>query len=140
MTEGYDHIHIAKATLRDHEGLRLKAYQCTAGKTTIGYGRNLDDRGIDADEAELLLDRDVGEAIRDLAKFPFWNVLTERRKAALIDMRFCLGPHRFRQFRKMLGALEAAEYEEAAVQLLDSRFAQQTGRRADNLAKMLREG
>ena len=140
MTEGFDCIHIAKATLRDHEGLKLKAYQCTAGKTTIGYGRNLDDRGIDADEAELLLDRDVGEAIRDLAKFSFWNVLSERRRAALIDMRFCLGPHRFRQFKKMLSALEASDYTEAAEQMLDSRFAQQTGRRAENLAKMVREG
>jgi len=25
-----------------HEGLRLKAYRCTTGKLTIGYGRNLD--------------------------------------------------------------------------------------------------
>ena len=29
--------------LKDFEGLELKAYQCTAGKTTIGLGRNLDD-------------------------------------------------------------------------------------------------
>ena len=46
-------IHIAKSSLRAHEGLRLKAYQCTADKTTIGYGRNLDDKGISNEEAEL---------------------------------------------------------------------------------------
>jgi len=31
-----------KEQLVRHEGLRLKPYRCTAGKLTIGYGRNLD--------------------------------------------------------------------------------------------------
>jgi lysozyme len=36
----------AKKMLLVDEGLRLKPYRCTAGKTSIGYGRNLDDVGI----------------------------------------------------------------------------------------------
>jgi lysozyme len=31
-----------KAQLVRHEGLRLKPYRCTAGKLTIGIGRNLE--------------------------------------------------------------------------------------------------
>ena len=31
-----------KEQLVRHEGLRLKPYHCTAGRLTIGYGRNLD--------------------------------------------------------------------------------------------------
>jgi len=31
-----------KEQLVRHEGLRLKAYRCPAGKLTIGIGRNLD--------------------------------------------------------------------------------------------------
>ena len=34
------------AMLQRHEGLRLKPYKCTAGKVSIGYGRNLEDVGI----------------------------------------------------------------------------------------------
>jgi len=45
-----------------HEGLRLKPYRCTAGKLTIGYGRNLDDRGISEEEARRFLDWDLREA------------------------------------------------------------------------------
>jgi lysozyme len=37
------------AELVKDEGLRLKPYKCTAGKTTIGVGRNLDDVGISKD-------------------------------------------------------------------------------------------
>tara|TARA_R110002020_G_scaffold336531_1_gene551968 strand:- start:64 stop:477 length:414 start_codon:yes stop_codon:yes gene_type:complete len=133
-------IHIAKASLRAHEGLRLKAYQCTADKTTIGYGRNLDDKGISTEEAELFLDSDIGECIQDLATFPYWNGLTDRRQAALIDLRFCLGGGGYRKFLKMGAALEAGDYSEAADQILDSRFAQQTGSRASDLALMIEEG
>ena len=135
-----DVIHIAKASLRAHEGLRHHPYLCTADKTTIGYGRNLDDRGITTEEAEYLLDNDVAHALQDCATFGYWNDLNDRRQAALIDMRFCLGPGGFRAFKKMHTALYAREYGEAAAQILDSRFAQQTGRRADNLAEMMRDG
>ena len=31
-----------KEQLLRHEGLRLKPYRCTAGKLTIGIGRNLE--------------------------------------------------------------------------------------------------
>ena len=37
------------AQLRLHEGERLFPYKCTAGRLTIGVGRNLDDRGITAE-------------------------------------------------------------------------------------------
>ncbi|HOE90389.1 MAG TPA: lysozyme, partial [Candidatus Cloacimonadota bacterium] len=30
--------------LKKHEGLVLKPYKCSAGKLTIGYGRNLEAR------------------------------------------------------------------------------------------------
>lgn len=135
-----DHVHIAKSSIRGHEGLELKPYKCTADKTSIAYGRNLDDKGLTLEEAEYLLDNDVAECIQDLSTFSYWNKLSERRRACLIDLRFCLGPGGYRQFRRMAAAIERDDYEEAAEQILDSRFAQQTGRRADNLALMMREG
>lgn len=133
-------IELAKASIRGHEGLRLKPYKCTSGKTTIGYGRNLEDRGISTQEAEALLDRDVAECIQDLATMPYWYELTDARQAALVDMRFCLGAAGFRQFRNMDAALQAGDYQEAARQILKSRFADQTGRRAKNLAEMMERG
>ena len=35
-----------KELLTLHEGLELKAYKCTAGKITIGVGRNVEELGI----------------------------------------------------------------------------------------------
>jgi len=131
---------IARKFLKRHEGLRLKAYQCTAGKTTIGYGRNLDDRGISIKEAEAMLQSDIAECISDLESFPYWNNLNEYRQACLIDMRFCLGGQGFRAFKQMHAAIQSNEFTRAADEMLNSRFAKQVGRRALNLADVMRRG
>ena len=56
------------------DGLRLKPYRDSAGKLTIGVGRNLDDNGISEAEARLLLARDVDDAWRDLNDHcPWWG-------------------------------------------------------------------
>ena len=47
------------AQLKRHEGFRAKPYQCSANKTTIGYGRNLQDVGITEGEAVSLLNNDI---------------------------------------------------------------------------------
>ncbi|MBF0177920.1 MAG: DUF1804 family protein [Magnetococcales bacterium] len=57
-----DHQELRKQLIR-HEGMRLKPYRCTAGKLTIGVGRNLDDRSITKSEAYVLLDADIKNAV-----------------------------------------------------------------------------
>lgn len=130
-------IDLARESLKHDEGLRLKVYRCTANKNSIGYGRNLDDKGITQFEAELLLDNDIVECIQDLATFYWWNDLTDARQAALINLRFNLGPARFRGFKKMIKALEMRDYTEAAYQILDSNYAKQVGQRANRVAEAL---
>ena len=131
---------IAKTLLKTHEGLRLRAYQCTAGKTTIGYGRNLDDRGITQKEAEAMLSADIADCVADLKSMPYWSGLSENRQAALIDLRFNLGGQGFRGFKDMHLALTEGRYHAAANDLLDSRYARQVGKRANDLAALLIEG
>lgn len=41
--------------LKRDEGLRLQSYRCIKGKLTWGYGRNLDDVGLNKAEVEALL-------------------------------------------------------------------------------------
>jgi len=125
-----------------HEGLRYKIYLCTGDKRTIGYGRNLDDRGISKDEAELMLKNDIKIARYDLesnAGYYYHNIDTTRQ-AVLIDMVLNLGWPRFSKFKKMAQALRSSDYELAAVEMLDSRWATQVGNRAIELAEMMLTG
>jgi len=72
---------LARGLLQSDEGLRLKPYHCTAGKLTIGYGRNLEDRGITEAEAEYLLENDVSEIYEDLAEiYDFFTHLSPKEK------------------------------------------------------------
>ena len=74
--------------LKRHEGYSRSPYRCTAGALTIGYGRNLDDVGIDRDEADYLLNRDIDRAVSNLRNEPYWLDLSEVRQAVLISMVF----------------------------------------------------
>ena len=47
------------AQLKIDEGFRGKPYRCTAGKLTIGFGRNLDDVGASVAESEMMLSVDL---------------------------------------------------------------------------------
>ena len=124
-----------------HEGLELKPYRCTAGHLTIGIGRNLDDRGITEDEARFLCQNDVDIVEQELTrKFPFIVGLDDVRIRVLLDMAFNLGVPRLSAFSNMWAALEEGDYKQAAVEMLDSRWARQVGRRATNLSQMMETG
>lgn len=129
------------AELRRDEGVRLKPYRCSAGRLSIGAGRNLDDVGISAAEAELMLANDIARAIADLDRaLPWWRGLSAARRRALVNMAFNLGLPKLLGFAEMLGALRAGEYDRAARAALDSRWARQVGARAERVAAMMREG
>ena len=133
-------ISLAKESLKLHEGYRQFAYQCTANKTTVAFGRNLQDKGISEAEAMYLLENDIVECLQDLsALFKCWNTLSEYQQAALIDLRFNLGAQGFRTFKKTIAAIEAGDFSEAALQIMDSRYASQVGKRADDIANWLQK-
>jgi lysozyme len=103
-----------KKQLKEHEGLELKPYQYPAGRWTIGVGRNLQDKGISEEEAMLLLENDIKDCMEDLKGiFPDFEELAESRKRALMDMRFTLGPTRFREFRNMIAAVRERHFSNA---------------------------
>ena len=118
------------------EGLRLKPYKDTVGKLTIGVGRNLDDRGITEVEAKYLLVNDIKVAEKELTTHaPWWWNLDKPRQEALLNMCFNLGWSRLAKFEKMLAALKAHDYDAAAIEALDSKWATQVGDRAKRIAK-----
>lgn len=132
---------LLKAELKRDEGVRSKPYVDTVGKITIGVGRNLTDKGLSATEIDLLLESDIDQAARDVhAIYPEWEALSEQRQRVLVNMAFNLGRARLAQFMGMLSALRAMDYEKAAEEMMDSRWAKQVGERAQRLQLMMREG
>ena len=69
---------------------------------------------------------------------PGWAAPTPLVRAALLSMAFNLGQTRLMGFRRMRTALLAGDYSTAADEALASRWARQTGHRADDIAGILR--
>ena len=131
-----------KEQLVRHEGLRLKPYRCTAGKLTIGVGRNLDDCGISQSEAYVMLINDIMNCEKQLqAKIPdIYNGLDEVRKSVLLNMCFNLGISGLLGFKNTLEFIKVGDWERAANNMLVSRWAKQVGRRAIELSELMRKG
>lgn len=129
------------AQLVTDEGMRLKPYKDSVGKTTIGCGRNLDDVGISKAEAMAMLAADIDIAAGDLDKFlPWWRQMTDRRQQALCNMAFNLGITKLQTFKNTLAAMKAGDYKAAAIGMRASLWAKQVGARAERLATMMEEG
>lgn len=127
--------------IKRHEGLRLNPYRCTSGKLTIGYGRNLEDKGISEKEALILLENDLNDVIASLYKYiPWFFKLDVVRQDVLTNMCFNLGIHGLLQFKKTLRAIQDGDYDKAADEMLDSKWAEQVKSRAMELSRMMRTG
>lgn len=107
-------------------------YKCSMGVWTIGYGHaikaseNFDD-GITEAQAEAMLLEDIKVAqsyARQIHIDPHDEV-----NDVLTEMIFQLGYSGAKKFKKMIQALKAGDYKQAAVEMRDSKWFQQTPRR-----------
>ena len=148
--------------LISHEGLRLQVYKDSLGIATIGIGRNLEDRGITPEELEwmdipnmaivhtmgiteadamYLAQNDVQIVEEELLRsHPCVENLDAVRQLVLVDMAFNMGVPRLGKFKKMWAAIHENNFEEAAKEMLDSRWANQVKSRSTKLAHAMHTG
>jgi lysozyme len=127
--------------LKIHEGMKLKPYKCTAGKLTIGIGRNLEDVGISEDEANMLLRHDIQEATEQLLHaFPWMDDFNDARISAMINFTFNVGIGTVKKFENTLAYMQSGEWDKAADEMMDSRWARQVGNRAIEVTEQIRTG
>jgi lysozyme len=131
--------------------LRLKAYHCTAGKLSIGFGHNLDANPtfennvipmeITKDEAEAILFHDLENTSTRLhAAWHGMSLLTPARRDACINMAFQMGIDGFLGFSDMRKHLLKCDWLKAHDAALDSKWARQTPNRAKRVATQLLTG
>ena len=142
--------------LKRHEGYRAHAYRCTAGKRTIGYGYNLTANplklsslelqhaqlvGMGEYEAERLLKLMIAKVTDQLEEaLPVINRLNTVRQDVLINMTYNMGLVGLLKFKKMLLALEKKDYQKASIEMLDSKWKDDVGNRAQELATQMMTG
>lgn len=145
--------------ITENEGYRQDVYECSNGIPTVGIGFALKDLDVAPDEAYEIVkwqienklirvskewsQKKVGKLVanrhlRWTEKLSWYVNLPPKIKGILIEMSFQMGIRGVSKFRKMLVAMEKADWEEAAKEMLDSKWAKKDSpQRANRLADIV---
>jgi len=130
--------------LKRDEGEVLHAYQDHLGFWTIGVGILIDKRkngALRPEESEFIFRNRLKLLDAELAKrLPWISKLDPARKGALINMAFQMGVAGLLGFKNTLAMLEQGKYQDAADNMLKSKWAQQTPARAQRISKQIITG
>jgi len=141
--------------IKRFEGCSLIPYKCPAGRTTIGYGWNVEFNPLPPDidahlkehgsitkaMAEELLDLAIEWSIEDCRHlYPKFDTFSENRRNALTDMAFNMGYGTLSKFRISNRFVNDEMWQEAADNFALSKWAKQVKGRSKEVLKMLRDG
>ncbi len=134
---------IDKTKLQDElardEGYRDKPYKDSVGILTIGYGHNLN-IPMCKEALQVQLTHDIRVHLEECRGLPYWDTLDPVRRRVVCNMVFNLGMRRFLKFNRLNIALLNGNYNSAAVEMMDSKWFNQVGNRAERLVKTMETG
>ena len=140
-------IELCKQEIKRHEGEVLNIYEDSLGYKTLGVGHLCQPNDPEYDWAvgtsvsqevvdmyyEDDFDKHYMEAIHVFGSHEDWDELPEVIQRVLVNMCFNLGGSRLSKFRNMLKACRNHDWKEMSVQMQDSRWYRQVGRRSKEL-------
>lgn len=130
--------------LEAEEGRVAHAYTDSEGWLTIGVGRLIDRRKggrLTDKEIDYLLANDIAEKTAEVLKaLPWLMQLDEARRAVLLGMAFQMGTAGLLTFRNTLENIRTGDYKAAGRGMLQSRWAEQTPKRAQRMAQQMETG
>ena len=135
-----------KARIKKHEGFRDVIYKDSLGFATIGYGHLVlptDDfvegQQYSKEILDAVFDKDFQNALDNANKLIGDIPLVYQAKEVICEMVFQLGIGGVSKFKNMWKALEEGDYYTASVEMLDSRWAKQTPKRAESLSNIMKQ-
>ena len=127
-------------SIKQHEGYVKRVYKDSLGIDTIGYGFAIKDLELDQDICDMILDRKLKDLERMVnSKFNWYRYMPPEIKNVVIEMCYQLGVTGFSNFRKTITFLQNKQFHDASVEMLDSRWAEQTPVRAKELSNRVKE-
>ena len=134
-----------KARIKEHEGFVPKIYKDQLGFKTIGYGHLVlpTDKfaeGVTYKKKDLeeVFDKDFNIAKSNANQLIIGLPLHHQAKCVIIEMVFQLGIGGVSKFKNMWRALKQNDYQIASEEMLDSKWAKQTPKRAEELSSVMK--
>ena len=131
-------------TLKIDEGVKYEIYNDHLGYPTFGIGHLVvesdEEHGkpvgtpVSEDRVNSVFEKDVAIMIDEAKKiFPNLDELPEEAQQVIVNMTFNMGRPRLSQFKKFIAGVNAGDWNKAAIEMMDSRWAKQVGARAERL-------
>jgi lysozyme len=140
MSDSFD-LNAMRAELTRDEGRRRFPYYDQGNRMTIGVGHDIADVGLNDACIDFILGEDIHAACADLDhNIAWWRTLDPVRQRVMVGMAFNLGWTKFAQFSRFFSAMHQARWDDAALELIASRWAVQVGDRAKRYEQMVRTG
>ena len=134
-----------KARIKEHEGFVPKIYKDQLGFKTIGFGHLVlptdkfkEDVTYKKKDLEEVFDSDFNIAKSNANQLIEGLPLHHQAKCVIIEMVFQLGIGGVSKFKKMWKALKQNDYQIASEEMLDSKWAKQTPKRAEELSGVMK--
>lgn len=135
--------------LKIDEGIVFEIYKDHLGYPTFGIGHLVlesdpeygQEVGTPVSEERCLevFDHDLEVTVNECkVLFPDFDEKLDEVQEILINMMFNMGRTRLSKFKKFIGALNEENYDEAANQMMDSRWYHQVGNRSVRLVERMR--
>ena len=126
------------------EGYKYEIYLDHLGYPTFGVGHLITEKDeeygkevgtpISKERIEKCLQQDIKIVCEELdMNEPWWRNLDNNRQRVVANMCFNLGYPRFSKFKKFIAAMQVSQWEKAAEEMMDSKWATQVGERAIRL-------
>ena len=126
------------------EGVKYEIYKDHLGYPTFGIGHLVvegdEEHGkpvgtpVSEDRVNAVFESDVQKFVSESKKvFPNLDDLPEEAQQVIVNMCFNMGAPRLSKFKKFIAAVNDGNWSTAAVEMMDSRWATQVGKRAERL-------
>ena len=124
--------------IKKEEGFESEPYICSNGYLTVGYGKRVDYLKVDEKTAEKWLIIDLEELDGKLDRSFTWYIDSPRDvKDVVKSMCYQMGMPRLMKFRKTNDLIKKRKWREASIEMLISRWHEQTPERAERLSQRL---
>ena len=137
-------IDMLREQLKIDEGVKYEVYKDHLGYPTFGIGHLVvegdEEHGkpvgtpVSEDRVNAVFESDVQKFVSESKKvFPNLDDLPEEAQQVIVNMCFNMGAPRLSKFKKFIAAVNDGNWSTAAVEMMDSRWATQVGKRAERL-------
>lgn len=121
--------------IKRHEGFQEEVYKDPLGIETVGYGFTIKDlvlpEGISSTLLRIIV---LNLTVQLYDKFPWFGFMPSEIKSVIVEMCYQMGITGFSGFKVTIAHFNRREWEKASQEMLNSEWAGQTPKRAQELS------